>query len=67
MYQSKSHCTSCNSIRLKEWVLNKFFTVDIFVQDLFIRVSETRSFVFNEELMLRVLGNGVLRKIFASE
>jgi len=30
-------------------------------------VSETRSFTFSEEIMLRVLGNGVWRKIFASE
>jgi len=48
-------------------VLNKFFTVAIFVQDLFVSMCETRSFTFSEELMLRVLGNGVWRKIFAYE
>jgi len=64
MYQSKSNCTCYNSIRLKEWVLNKFFTVVVFVQDLFVCVCEMRSFTFSEELMLRVLGNGVWRKIF---
>jgi len=67
MYQSKSNCTCYNSIQFKEWVLNKFFTVVFFVQDLFISVCETKSFTFSEELMLRVLGNVVWRKIFASE
>jgi hypothetical protein len=45
-------------------VLNKFFTVVVFVQDLFVCVCEMRSFTFSEEVMLRVLGNGVWRKIF---
>jgi len=48
-------------------VLNKFFTVVVFVQDLFVCMCETRFFTFSEELMLRVLGNGVWRKIFAHE
>jgi len=48
-------------------VLNKFFTVVIFGQDFFIRLCETRSFTFSEELVLQVLRNGVWRKIFASE
>ena len=48
-------------------MLNKFFTVVVFGQDLFIRLCETRSFTFSEELILQVLGNGVWGKIFASE
>lgn len=48
-------------------MLNKFFSVVIFVQDLFIHVCEIRYFTFNEEHMQRVLGNGVWRNIFASE
>lgn len=48
-------------------MLNKFFTVVIFVQDLFIHKYEIRSFTFSEEHMQRVLGNGVWRKVFASE
>lgn len=67
MYQSKSTYTFYNRVRLKERVLNIFFTMVVFGQDLFIHVCETRSFTFSEELMLRVLGNGVWRKIFASE
>lgn len=48
-------------------MLNKFFTVVIFVQDLFIHMCEIRSFTFSEEHMQRVLGNGVWRKVFSSE
>jgi hypothetical protein len=67
MDQSKSNCTCYYSIGLKGWVLNKFFTVVVFVQDLFMCMCETWSFTFSEEQMLRVMGNGVWRKVFASE
>jgi len=48
-------------------VLNKCFTVVVFGWDLFIPVCETRSFTCSEEHMLRMLGNGVWGKIFATE